>query len=86
MTLALIALIAIPMNARIRTKMCVDDKEDIDPDVGGIGILLGLFVPCLVLLGMPFVGHFKAEISGVKELCMAQCASTSLGRVPLMAN
>jgi hypothetical protein len=68
------------MDARGEVETCSDDKKDINPDVGGIGILLGLFLPCLVLLGVLISGHYKAETSGVKELCMAQCASALLGQ------
>jgi hypothetical protein len=43
--------------------------------VGGIGVLLGLFLPCGLLFFVLLSGHFRAETSGAKELYMAQLAS-----------
>jgi hypothetical protein len=53
---------------------CADDSE-INADIGGIGVLLGLFVPSGTLMLVLFSGHWKAETSGAKELCVAQMAS-----------
>jgi hypothetical protein len=54
---------------------CFEDDNTVNPDVGGIGVLLSLFSPCLILLFVLVLGHFTAENTGAKELCMAQCAS-----------
>jgi hypothetical protein len=54
---------------------CFEDDNTVNPDVGGIGALLSLFSPCLILLFVLVLGHFTAENTGAKELCMAQCAS-----------
>lgn len=73
--LSLIAVIFKVKDAERRIDECPEDDFEINPDIGGIGVLLGLFLPCLVLLLVLVSGHFKAETSGAKELCMAQCAS-----------
>jgi amino acid transporter len=56
---------------------CFGDDTTINPDIAGIGVLLSLFAPCLVLVVVLVLGHFTAEHSGAKEFCMAQCASKS---------
>ena len=59
--------------------LCMDETT-INLDIGGIGVLLGLFLPCILLLLVLISGHFKAERSGAKEVCMAQCACMSCHR------
>jgi len=49
--------------------------ELLNPDIGGIGVRLGLYVPLFVSCVSLFAGHWHAEPSGVKELCLAQLAS-----------
>lgn len=73
--LATIALVLVPLIGSSRFKACLQENSEINPDVGGIGVLLGLFLPCLVILVVLFLGHFTVHTSGAKELCMAQCAS-----------
>jgi len=73
--LAAIALVLVPLLGNSRSEACLHENNEINPDVGGIGVLLGLFLPCLVLLLVLFLGHFTVHTSGAKELCMAQCAS-----------
>jgi hypothetical protein len=75
--LALIGSIVISLKSRNTAILCADTNEAINLDVGGIGVLLGLFLPCLVLLMVLVSGHFILETSGAKELCVAQCASMS---------
>ena len=74
-TLATIAFTLVPIFGNHEFEACLQKKPEINPDVGGIGVLLGLFLPCLVLLVVLILGHFTAHTSGAKELCMAQCAS-----------
>ena len=73
--LAIVALILVLLLGDSRSEACSPENNEINPDVGGIGVLFGLFLPCLVLLGVLFLGHYTAHTSGAKELCMAQCAS-----------
>ena len=73
--LATIALVCVPLLGKSRSEGCLQENNEINPDVGGIGVLLGLFLPCLVLLVVLILGHFTVHTSGAKELCMAQCAS-----------
>jgi hypothetical protein len=76
--LALIGSIIILTKSRNTTEVCTEANEAneaIDLDVGGIGVLLGLFLPCLMLFIFLILGHFMPESSGAKELCIAQCAS-----------
>jgi hypothetical protein len=77
MILASMSLIAIPMDARGKVRTCSDDGKDIDPDIGGIGILLGLFLPCLVLLGSLQGRNFRCE--GIVYGSMRKCV-TVLGQ------
>jgi len=58
-----------------KSEACSQEDNEINPDIGGIGVLLGLFLPCFVLLVVLFFGHFTAHTSGAKEICMAQFAS-----------
>lgn len=51
------------------------NEYNINPDIGGIGVLLGLFLPSLVLWMVLISGHWKAEPLGAKELCNAQMAN-----------
>jgi len=76
-TLATIALILVPILGNHGFEACSQEGHDVNPDVGGIGVLLGLFLPCLALLVVLCLGHFTAHTSGAKELCMAQFASKS---------
>jgi hypothetical protein len=73
MILASMSLIAIPMDARGKVRTCSDDGKDIDPDIGGIGILLGLFLPCLVLLGSLQGRNFRCE--GIVYGSMRKCVT-----------
>ena len=47
----------------------------INPDIGGIGVLLGLFVPSVALAIALLLGHKTSEPFGAKELCLAHMAS-----------
>ena len=73
--LAIIAFVLILLPRNSRSEACLPENNEINPDVGGIGVLLGLFLPCLVLLLVLILGHFTAHTSGAKELCIAQFAS-----------
>jgi hypothetical protein len=73
---SLIATVVVSIRAE-SSDTCFEEDNIINPDVGGIGVLLSLFAPCLVLVAVLVLGHFTAENSGTKELCMAQCASKS---------
>jgi len=75
--LAVVATVLAPLHSKTSIETCPEDEKTINPDVGGIGVLLGLFLPCLVLLLVLLSGHFTSGTSGAKELCMAQCASRS---------
>jgi hypothetical protein len=59
---------------RTSSQRCPQDGE-INPDIGGIGVLLGLFLPSIALAVLLMLGHTIAEASGTKELCVAQIAS-----------
>jgi hypothetical protein len=59
---------------RTSSQQCPQDGE-INPDIGGIGVLLGLFLPSIALAVLLILGHTMAEASGTKELCVAQIAS-----------
>jgi hypothetical protein len=81
------SLIAIPMDARGKVRTCSDDGKDIDPDIGGIGILLGLFLPCLVLLGSLQGRNFRCE--GIVYGSMRKCVTVQSrvkSFVPLATN
>lgn len=54
---------------------CSEDELKINPDIGGIGVLLGMFLPCGYLLLVLESGHWNPGTFGAKELCMAQLAS-----------
>ncbi|KAH6616348.1 hypothetical protein C7974DRAFT_43360 [Boeremia exigua] len=56
------------------TTQCLQDVE-VNADIGGIGVLLGLFLPTVVIGMVLLSGHWKAEPSGAKELCMAHMAN-----------
>jgi hypothetical protein len=73
MILASMSLIATPMDARGKVRTCSNDGKDIDPDIGGIGILLGLFLPCLVLLGSLQGRNFRCE--GIVYGSMRKCVT-----------
>lgn len=49
--------------------------QEINPDIGGIGVLLGLFWPSVALAITLALGHKKTEASGAKELCLAHVAN-----------
>jgi hypothetical protein len=53
---------------------CVLDG-DINPDIGGVGVLLGLCLPSMVLLVVLIGGHKRTTSTGAKELCLAHVAS-----------
>jgi hypothetical protein len=59
---------------RTTSQHCPQDG-DINPDIGGVGVLLGLFLPSIALAVLLVLGHTIAEASGTKELCVAQIAS-----------
>ncbi|KAH7086016.1 hypothetical protein BKA63DRAFT_575416 [Paraphoma chrysanthemicola] len=73
--LAVLGTIVVPITARADGQPCTNESEDINPDVGGLGVLIGLFSPCFVLLLVMFFGHFSNGNTGAKELCIAQCAN-----------
>jgi hypothetical protein len=79
--LASLGSILISIKSRNTAAVCAEANEAINLDVGGIGVLLGLLFPCLMLLIVLISGHFMPETSGAKELCIAQCASTSRGAI-----
>ncbi|KAF2013053.1 hypothetical protein BU24DRAFT_425617 [Aaosphaeria arxii CBS 175.79] len=54
--------------------MC-QDGLDVNADIGGIGVLLGLFWPAAALKITLVLGHRKTETSGAKELCLAHMAN-----------
>lgn len=58
-----------------RTDLKCEQDGEINPDIGGIGVLLGLFLPSLALAILLLLGHKKSEPCGTKELCVAQIAS-----------
>jgi hypothetical protein len=74
MIIAVVATVVVSIRAG-SSETCLEDDNTVNPDVGGIGVLLSLFLPCLVLVIVLLLGHFTAENTGPKELCMAQCAS-----------
>jgi hypothetical protein len=49
----------------------------VNPDIGGIGVVFGLFTNCFAIAVVLIFGHIKSETSGVKELCIAQLYSKS---------
>jgi hypothetical protein len=55
---------------------CSEDLA-INPDIGGIGVLLGLFVPSMALMVVLVLGHWTSEPFAAKELCLAHMASTN---------
>jgi hypothetical protein len=48
-----------------------------NPDIGGIGVVLGLFINCFAIAVVLMFGHVKSETSGMKELWVAQLYSKS---------
>ncbi|KAF2490848.1 hypothetical protein BU16DRAFT_595446 [Lophium mytilinum] len=75
LSIALVVVVAI--QRRTSTIECSENELQINPDIGGIGVLLGLFLSCLCLLLVLLSGHFEAKTSGAKELCIAQLANLS---------
>ncbi|KAF2659147.1 hypothetical protein K491DRAFT_216389 [Lophiostoma macrostomum CBS 122681] len=51
---------------------CLPENTEINPDIGGPGVNLGLYLPCLVLLLNLISGHFKSESTGTHPLGYAQ--------------
>jgi hypothetical protein len=49
-----------------------------NPDIRGIGVVLGLFIDCFAIAAVLMFDHVKSETSGVKELCVAQLYSKSI--------
>ncbi|KAH7117597.1 hypothetical protein B0J11DRAFT_570843 [Dendryphion nanum] len=75
LVISIIGTIIISRSPWNQTKECKEHDATINQDIGGVGVLIGLFLPCLVLLFVLGMGHFKSETSGPKELCMAQLAN-----------
>lgn len=72
--LSIAVVIASALTKPSGSPQCSEDSE-INADIGGIGVLLGLFLPSALLVVVLLSGHWKAEPSGAKELCMAHMAS-----------
>ena len=71
-----VALVAVSATTRKDSPAaCSAEELGLNPDIGGIGVLMGLFLPCLPLVLILCLGHWRAETFGVKELCIAQLAS-----------
>jgi len=75
--LSLAVVISSALTQPVGSAQCSADSE-VNGDIGGIGILLGLFLPSITLVTILLSGHWKAEPSGAKELCMAHLASMLL--------
>ena len=73
--ISLILVITAQRSDRNGLTGCSEEDLRINPDLGGIGVLLGMFLPCIVLLLVLVSGHWNASTFGAKELCMAQLAS-----------
>jgi hypothetical protein len=72
--LSVVIVLTSAKTARKTSQQCPQDGE-INPDIGGVGVLLGLFLPSIALAVLLMLGHTIAEASGTKELCVAQIAS-----------
>lgn len=73
-----LSAIMVAVHSRINQLSGVADctiAPTVNTDIGGIGVLLGLTVPCGFLFVMLSLGHFKSETSGPKEICIGQIAS-----------
>ncbi len=71
-----IPLIALSATTRHDDTDGCDGELKMNNDIGGIGVLLGLFLPPCILVLILVYGHFKSYTFGAKELCIAQMAST----------
>jgi hypothetical protein len=72
--LSVVIVLTSAKTARTTSQQCPQDGE-INPDIGGVGVLLGLFLPSIALAVLLMLGHTIAEASGTKELSVAQIAS-----------
>lgn len=81
LALSIVAVVIVPIRVNSSVQTCSEENSEVNPDIGGIGVLIGLFLPCVILLLVLLSGHFTAETSGAKELCMAQCASMFKGQI-----
>jgi hypothetical protein len=70
-----IPLIAVSATTRRDHIDGCEDELQMNNDIGGIGVLLGLFLPPCVLVLILIWGHFESYTFGAKELCVAQMAS-----------
>lgn len=78
-----VTALAAVKSATASSRECSQDG-DINPDIGGVGVLFGLFLPTTTLAMTLFIGNFTAEAFGTKELCLAQIASMrSLSQYPI---
>jgi hypothetical protein len=58
---SLILVLVGTRNQHNGTTGCSDEELQMKPDVGGIGVLLGLFLPCGLLFLVLVSGHFKGN-------------------------
>jgi hypothetical protein len=72
--LSVVIVLTSAKTAKTTSQQCPQDGE-INPDIGGVGVLLGLFLPSIALAVLLMLGHTIAEASGTKEICVAQIAS-----------
>lgn len=61
-------------------KGALDSEDFMDPDIGGIGVLLGLSILPWISIGALVYGHSHGCESGTKELCMQNIASKSVSK------
>jgi amino acid transporter len=76
-TCVALSIIMVVVSAAITPKespQCALDGE-INPDIGGVGVLLRLCIPTIVLLIVLILGHKRNTSTGAKELCLAHVAS-----------
>lgn len=55
---------------------CVSDPPiSMNPDIGGLGTRVGLYISDSMAVAHALLGHFHTETSGTKQLCSAQVLS-----------
>jgi hypothetical protein len=74
LSLSVIVIATSAYTSKTSSQKCSQDGK-INPDIGGIGVLLGLFLPSIILAILLLLGHTTTEAYGTKELCVAQIAS-----------
>lgn len=82
--LSIAVVIASALTKPSESPQCSEDFK-INADIGGTGVLLGLFLPSALLVVVLLSGHWKAEPSGAEELCMAHmnnCADSARSALP----